>query len=46
MNNYFSSNLRFLREKRGMEQLELAQLLGRKSAAFYVLIPKKEKEHG
>jgi len=33
MNNYFPSNLRFLREKRGMEQLELAQLLGRKSAS-------------
>lgn len=33
MKNYFSSNLRFLREKRGMEQLELAQLLGRKSAS-------------
>lgn len=33
MNNYFPSNLKFLREKRGMEQLELAQLLGRKSAS-------------
>lgn len=33
MNNYFSKNLKFLRTERGMEQLELAQLLGRKSAS-------------
>ena len=33
MSSYFSSNLKHLRENRGMEQLELAQLLGRKSAS-------------
>jgi len=30
---YFASNLRYLRTKRNLEQLELAQLLGRKSAS-------------
>ncbi|MBC8588048.1 transcriptional repressor LexA [Paratissierella segnis] len=31
--NFFSSNLKYLRTQRGIEQLELAQLLGRKSAS-------------
>lgn len=30
---YFANNLRYLREKRGLEQLELAERLGRKSAS-------------
>ncbi|WP_449451463.1 XRE family transcriptional regulator [Streptococcus suis] len=30
---YFASNLKFLRQKKGMEQLELANLLGRKSSS-------------
>ena len=33
MSSYFSKNLKYLRSERGMEQLELAQLLGRKSAS-------------
>lgn len=33
MNTYFGKNLKFLRERKGLEQLELAQLLGRKSAS-------------
>jgi len=32
-NIYFKNNLKYLREKRGIEQLELARLLGRKSAS-------------
>lgn len=31
--NYFSSNLKYLREKNGMEQLDLAKRLGRKSSS-------------
>ncbi len=33
MNNVFGKNLRHLRVKKGLEQLELAQLLGRKSSS-------------
>lgn len=33
MKSYFHSNLKYLRTKKNMEQLELAQLLGRKSAS-------------
>ena len=33
MNSYFGKNLKFLRTKQGLEQLELAKLLGRKSAS-------------
>lgn len=33
MKNYFGRNLKYLREKRGMEQIELAKLLGRKSSS-------------
>lgn len=33
MTNVFGKNLRYLREKKNLEQLELAQLLGRKSAS-------------
>lgn len=33
MSNVFGNNLKFLRIKKGLEQLELAQLLGRKSAS-------------
>lgn len=29
----FSKNLKFLREKKNMEQLELAEMLGRKSSS-------------
>lgn len=32
-NNFFASNLKFLRQKQGMEQLELAHMLGRKSSS-------------
>ena len=32
-NNYFSSNLRFLRQKEGLDQVDLAKKLGRKSSA-------------
>lgn len=32
-NNFFPDNLKYLRNKRGLEQLELAHLLGRKSAS-------------
>ncbi len=31
--NYFSSNLKYLREKNGMEQIDLAKRLGRKSSS-------------
>ncbi|WP_449461394.1 helix-turn-helix transcriptional regulator, partial [Streptococcus suis] len=31
--NYFASNLRYLRQKKNMEQLELAELLKRKSSS-------------
>lgn len=31
--NYFGKNLKYLREQKGMEQLELAKLLGRKSSS-------------
>lgn len=31
--NYFSSNLKFLRQKQGMEQIDLAKRLGRKSSS-------------
>lgn len=31
--NYFSSNLKYLREKNGMEQLDLAKRLGIKSSS-------------
>lgn len=33
MSGYFGKNLKFLREKKGLDQLELAGLLGRKSAS-------------
>lgn len=33
MSTVFGKNLKYLREKKGLEQLELAQLLGRKSAS-------------
>lgn len=33
MNNFFGKNLRYLREKKDVDQLELANLLGRKSAS-------------
>lgn len=33
MGSYFSRNLKYLRIRKGLEQLELAQLLGRKSAS-------------
>lgn len=32
-NNYFSSNLRFLRQRDGLDQVDLAKKLGRKSSA-------------
>ena len=32
-NNYFSSNLKFLRQREGLEQVELTKKLGRKSSA-------------
>lgn len=32
-NNYFSSNLRFLRQREGLDQVDLAKKLGRKSSA-------------
>lgn len=32
-NNYFATNLKYLRQKYNMEQLELAQRLGRKSSS-------------
>lgn len=32
-NNFFASNLKFLRQRQGMEQLELAHMLGRKSSS-------------
>ena len=32
--NYFAINLKYLRQKNNMEQLELANLLGRKSSSF------------
>lgn len=31
--NYFASNLKFLRQKKGMEQIDLANRLGRKSSS-------------
>lgn len=31
-NNYFSSNLRFLRQREGLDQVDLAKKLGRKSS--------------
>lgn len=31
--NYFASNLRFLRQKNGLEQIDLATRLGRKSSS-------------
>lgn len=31
--NYFSTNLKYLREKRNLEQIELAEMLGRKSSS-------------
>jgi len=31
--NYFASNLRFLRQKHGLEQIDLATRLGRKSSS-------------
>ncbi|HEM5005227.1 TPA: helix-turn-helix transcriptional regulator [Streptococcus suis] len=31
--NYFASNLKFLRQKQGMEQIDLANRLGRKSSS-------------
>lgn len=31
--NYFASNLRFLRQKNGLEQIDLAKRLGRKSSS-------------
>lgn len=33
VSNYFGKNLKYLREQKGMEQLELAKLLGRKSSS-------------
>lgn len=33
MDNYFSSNLRYLREKAGLEQIDLAEMLGFKSSS-------------
>lgn len=33
MNNYFNTNLKHLRGKSGIEQLELANMLGLKSAS-------------
>ena len=33
MSNYFGKNLKYLRDRQGIEQLELAKLLGRKSAS-------------
>ena len=32
-NNYFSSNLKFLRQREGLDQVNLAKKLGRKSSA-------------
>ena len=32
-NNYFPSNLRFLRQREGLDQVDLAKKLGRKSSA-------------
>ena len=32
-NNYFSSNLKFLRQREGLDQVDLAKKLGRKSSA-------------
>lgn len=33
VSNFFGKNLKYLREQKGMEQLELAKLLGRKSSS-------------